>query len=153
MVSLVCQVNLLYLIFDGLFSFWLQCIYMCIFSHTFYCCYRPLPLHWAFAILWSFPFFPLFSFFFLFFSCLFFIILIFKFFKHSIFFLYLFLCLPFLLFFSPCSWTLMYINLLHLPLFKFAYLFFLFFFPFFPFLSTYLLVLFSLLYFLLGTLL
>jgi len=40
----------------------------------------------------------------------------------------------------------MYINLLHLPLFNFAYLFF-------PFLSIYLLVLFSLFYFPLDTLL
>ena len=32
-------------------------MYMCIFSHTFYCCYKPLPLHWVFAVLWSFPFF------------------------------------------------------------------------------------------------
>ena len=43
----------------------------------------------------------------------------------------------------------MYINILHLPLFNFAYLFFLFF----PFLSTYLLVLFSLLYSQIGILL
>ena len=44
-------------------------MYMCVFSHTFYCCYKPLPLRWAFTILWSFPF----SFFFLlpFFSFLF----------------------------------------------------------------------------------
>ena len=34
-------------------------MYMCIFSHTFYCCYKPLPLCWAFAVLWSFPFFSL----------------------------------------------------------------------------------------------
>ena len=26
-------------------------------SHIFYCCYKPLPLYWAFAILWSFPFY------------------------------------------------------------------------------------------------
>ena len=38
-------------------------IYMCIFSNTFYCCYKPLPLHWAFAVLWSFPFFFLLFFF------------------------------------------------------------------------------------------
>ena len=25
-------------------------------SHIVYCCYKPLPLHWAFAVLWSFPF-------------------------------------------------------------------------------------------------
>ena len=33
---------------------------MCIFSHTFHCCYKPLPLHWAFAVMWSFPFPPFF---------------------------------------------------------------------------------------------
>ena len=33
--------------------------------------------------------------------------------------------MPFLLLFSPCNYYLMYINLLHLPLFNFAYLFFL----------------------------
>ena len=110
----------------GMFSLW---VYMCmyIFSHTFYCCYKRLPLHWAFALLWSFPFFFLSSSTF-FFS--FFIVLIFNFLKPIIFFLHLFLCLPFLLFFSPCSSSLMYINL-HLPLFNFAYLFFLFF-LFFP---------------------
>ena len=44
-------------------------------QHTFYCCYKPLPLGWAFAVLWSFPFF----FFFIFlYSVLFFIFLIFK---------------------------------------------------------------------------
>ena len=40
-------------------------------QHTFYCCYKPLPLGWAFAVLWSFPFF-LFSFFFILFSFLYF---------------------------------------------------------------------------------
>ena len=36
-------------------------MYMCIFRHTFYC-YKSLPLHWAFAVLWSFLsfFLPLF---------------------------------------------------------------------------------------------
>ena len=48
----------------------------------------------------------------------------FNFLKPIIFFVHLFLCLPFLLFFSPCSYSLMYINP-HLPLFNFAYLFFL----------------------------
>ena len=100
---------------------------MCIFSHSFYCCYKPLHLHWAFAVLWSFPFFLLLPFFKK--SFLFFIILTFNFFKPIIFFLHIFLCLPFLLFFSPCSSSLMYINL-HLPLFNFAYLFFLFFLSF-----------------------
>jgi len=46
-------------------------MYMCIFSHTFYCCYKPLPLCWAFAVLPSFPLFPFFSFLFLFFSIFF----------------------------------------------------------------------------------
>ena len=41
-------------------------MYTCIFSHTFYCCYKPLPICWAFTVLWSFPVFLfLFSFFFL----------------------------------------------------------------------------------------
>jgi len=32
--------------------------------HIFHCCLKPLPLHWAFAVLWSFPLsFLLFSFF------------------------------------------------------------------------------------------
>ena len=39
----------------------LMYMYMCIFGLTFYCCYKPLPLFWAFAVLWSFPFlFPFF---------------------------------------------------------------------------------------------
>jgi len=97
-------------------------MYVCIFSHTFYCCYKPLPLCWGLAVLWSSPFLFLFSFFFQFCSFLFFIILIFK---PMIIFLHLFLCLLFLLFFSPCSYSLMYINLLHFPLFKIAYLLFL----------------------------
>ena len=80
----------------------------------FYCYHKPLPLHWAFAVLWSFPLF-LFSIF---------LILIFNF-LNLLFFLYLFPCLLFLLFFSPCSWSLTYRNLLYLPLFNFAYLFFL----------------------------
>ena len=58
LIDIICQVNLLYFIFVGLFWFclWVY-MYMCIFSHTFYCCYKPLPLHWTFAVLWSFPFF------------------------------------------------------------------------------------------------
>ena len=51
------------------------------------------------------------------FLCFFFV------FFNLLFYLHLFLCLPFSLFFSPCSYSLMYINLLHLPLFNFAYLF------------------------------
>ena len=42
-----------------------------------------------------------------------------------IFFLHLFYCLLLLLFFSHCSQSLIYINLLYLPLWNFAYLFFL----------------------------
>ena len=70
-------------------------VYMCIFSHTFYC-YKPLALPWAFAVLQSFPFsFLLFYFFSLFYN--------FNFLNLLYFFLHLFLCLPILLFFSPCS--------------------------------------------------
>ena len=46
-------------------------------------------------------------------------------FNLLLFFLHLFLCLLFLLYFSPCSESLTYINLLYLPLFNLAYLFFL----------------------------
>ena len=74
----------------------------------------------GFCSLWSFLFFL--SCFVSFFFSLFYN---FNFFKPTIFFLHLFLCLPSLLFFSPYSSSLMYINLLHLPLFNFAYLFFL----------------------------
>ena len=34
---------------------WWVYMYTCIFSHTFYC-YKPLPLWWASAVLWRFPF-------------------------------------------------------------------------------------------------
>jgi len=69
LVSFVNWVDLLYFIFVGLFRFclWVY-MYMCIFSHTFYCCYKPLPVRGAFAVLWSFLFFflpPFFSFSFL----------------------------------------------------------------------------------------
>ena len=112
-------------------------LYMCIFNYIFYCCYKLLPLCWAFTVLWNFHFFL--SFFFLFpFFIIFLKILIYIYFKPIIFFcIYSFVCL------SYCSFplvVLMNINTLHLPLFNFAYLFFLFF--FFSFLSTYLLVLF-----------
>ena len=40
------------------FAYGCICMYVCIFSHNFYCCYKPRPLHWAFAVLWRFPFFP-----------------------------------------------------------------------------------------------
>ena len=70
-------------------------MYMCIFSHTFYCCYKLLPLRWTFAVLWNFSFF-LFSFFFFFF-----IILIFNFLNLLYFFyIYSFVCL------SYCSFPL-----------------------------------------------
>ena len=69
-----------------------------------------------FAFLFSFYFLPFLS------SFLSFIIVIFK---PILFFLHVFLCLPFLVFFSHCSQSLMYINLLHLPLSNFACLFFL----------------------------
>jgi len=100
------------------FCLWMY-MYMWIFSHPFYC-YKPLPLHWAFAfcgVSLFFFFLPPFS--------SFFTVLIFNFFNLLYFFLHLFLCLPFLLSFSPCSQPLMYINLLYLPLSNFAYLFFL----------------------------
>ena len=69
-------------------------MYMCIFSHTFYCCYRPLPLHWAFAVLWSFlspspsPFSFLLFFSFLFYNFNFYNILYF-------FYSYFFICLSY----------------------------------------------------------
>ena len=78
-------------------------IYMCVYSVTFYCCYKPLHLHWAFAVPWSFPFtsFFLASSVFFFFNSFFFIILTFHFFKPIIFFLhYSFVCL------SYCSFPL-----------------------------------------------
>ena len=38
-------------------------VYVCVYIQSyFYCCYKPLPLCWAFAVLQSFPFFFLFSF-------------------------------------------------------------------------------------------
>ena len=68
-------------------------MYVCIFSHTFYCCYKPLPLHWVLAVLWSFPFFPLFSFFSILFS---FLLYNFNFLKAIIFFdIYSFVCLSY----------------------------------------------------------
>ena len=60
--------------------------YICIFSHTFYCCQKPLPLYWAFAVLWSFPFFLLYSFFFSIFN---FLNLLY------FFYLYIFVCLSY----------------------------------------------------------
>ena len=89
----LCSLGLsivLYFCWIALICLWVY-MYMCIFSHTFYCCYKPLPLCWGFAVLWSFSFFFLLPFFFLFF----FIILSFRFLKAIIFFLHLFLCLPF----------------------------------------------------------
>ena len=75
----LCSLGQSIVLYVGLFRFWLWVhMYMCIFSHTFYCCYKALPLCWAFAVLWSFLFFISFFFFLLPFSFLFFIILIFK---------------------------------------------------------------------------
>ena len=115
--------------------------YMCICSHTFYCCHKPLPVCWAFAVLWTFPFF--------FFFCLLSIFFILIFETYCFF---LFICLIFLLFFfhlqlifnvykSSLSTSIQ----LYISLSSFFY--------FFPFLLTYALVLFSLLYSSLGTLL
>ena len=150
MFSFVHQVNLLYFIFLGLFWFWLWVyMYICIFSHTFYFCYKPLTLCWVFAVLWSFPlslpplfFFP--SFF------LFFIILTFNFLNWLHFFVYIYSLFAFHTDLSPlqviCN---VYVFFIYLYLALHIYSFFLFF----PFLSTYLLILFSLLYSPLGTLL
>ena len=82
------------------FCLWVY-MYICILSHTFYCGYKPLHLHWAFGVLWRFPFYSFFLsslFRFFLFS---FIILTFNVLESTMFFLHLFLCLPFLLFFSP----------------------------------------------------
>ena len=68
-LCLLCQSIVLYFCWTVLYLLKVF-LYMCIFSHTFYCCYKPLPLHWAFASLWSFLFFFSFSTF----SFLFFII-------------------------------------------------------------------------------
>ena len=122
---------------------------MCIFSHTFYCCLN-VCLHVGlllFCGVFLISFFHSSAFFLPFF---FFITLILNILKPSIFFLHLFLCLSFLLFFSPCSLYLVYINLLHLPLFNFAYQFLLSFLSFLS--SQHMLVLFSLLSSPLGTL-
>ena len=116
MVSFVHQVSLLYFIFVGLIWFCL-CVYMYIFSHTFYCC-KPLPLHWAFAGLWSFPFFTFFlsfSFFFLIFIILIFLNLLYVFYIYSFTF-------PTVLFPLAVK-SLMFMNHLHLSLFNFAFLF------------------------------
>ena len=77
-------------------------VYVYIQSH-FLSLFKLLPPCWAFAVLWSFPYF-----FFLyssaFFLPFFFLIdSILNILKPIIFFLHLFLCLSFLLFFSPCS--------------------------------------------------
>ena len=94
--SIYCFLLLLLL---DCFDFAYGCICMCVYSVTFYCYYKPLHLHWAFAVLWSFPFFPFFSSFRFFKSFLFFYN--FNFFKPIIFFLhYSFVCL------SYCSFLL-----------------------------------------------
>ena len=105
------------------------CIFIWVYSVTLFIAFINLCLYLVFlqfyrVFLFS-PFFFLLLFFFLFL-----IILSFNFFKPSIFFLHLCLCLPFLLFFSPCSWSLMYIYLHRLPLFNFAYLVFIHFLSF-----------------------
>jgi len=74
------------LIFNGLLWFCLQVyMYICIFSHTFWCCYKLLHVHWAFAVLRSFPFFFPFFFllFFLFFITLTFLNLLYFFYIYS----------------------------------------------------------------------
>jgi len=89
------------LFLSNCFDFAYGCICICKVSHTFYCCYKPLPPRWAFAVLWSFPlFFSLLSSFFHFFSSfLLFVILISNFFKPIIFFyIYPFVCLSTLLY-------------------------------------------------------
>ena len=82
------------------FAYGCICIYACIFSHSFCCCYKPLPLHWAFAVLWSFPFFS-FSLSSSFFPLLFhnFNLKIFK--PIMFFYIYCFVCLSYCSF--PCS--------------------------------------------------
>ena len=35
-----------------------------VYNHTFHCCHKPVPLHWASAVLWSFPFLFILPFFF-----------------------------------------------------------------------------------------
>ena len=119
---------------------------MCIFSHSFYCCYKPLSVLWAFAVLWSFPLFPLYSNFFSFF--LFSLIVIFNLLNLLYFFyIYSFVCLstvlsPLQLIFNVYKSSSTSVSLGISALF---------FFSFFPFLSTYLQVLFSLLYSPLGS--
>ena len=103
-------------------------------SHIFYC-YKLLTLCCAFAVLLSVPF------------TFFYVLIFFQFFKPIIF----STLIPLFVFPTVLiPLQLIYINLLYLPLFNFAYLFLL---SFSPFLSTYLLVLFSLLYSPHGTLL
>ena len=87
------------------FDFAYGYINICLYSITFfYCCYKPLHTHWAFAPLWSFPF--LFYFFIFFFLLLFFLSfynLKFQFFKIYYIFSTFFPLFSFLLFFSPCN--------------------------------------------------
>ena len=116
MGSICCTVFLL-----DCFNFAHGCICICVYSVTLFIVAKNLCLHIGLLQFCGVfhSFFP-FSFFFLFF-----LFYTFNFLKPIIFFLHLFLCLPFLLFISPCSYCLMYINLLHLPLFNFVYSFFL----------------------------
>ena len=93
--SFVHQVNQsIVFYFAGVFWFCLWVYkYMCIFSHTFYSCDKPLLLHWILTVLWRFPCFPIYFWFFLLFSI--FIVLNFNF-LNILYFLHLFHCLPFL---------------------------------------------------------
>ena len=101
------------------FDFAYGCICICVYSVTLSIVIN-LCLYIELLSSVEFSFFPLFSFFFHFF-----LFYNFNFLKSIIFFLHSFLHLPFILFFTPCSWSLVYINLLHLPLFNLTYLFFL----------------------------
>ena len=110
------------------FDFAYGCICIRVYSLKTFIAVINLCLYVGLLQFWSvflcFPFFFLLPFFFFYL----FIILIYNLYKSIMFFLHLILCLPFLLFFSPCSSSLMYIDLLHLPLLNWACLFFLFFF-------------------------
>ena len=136
-ISFVCQVNLLYLNFVGLLWFCLW-VYTYIFSHTSYCCKKPLPLYWAFAVLWSYPFFPFFL------SSIFFLFPFFYNFNFLnlllFFYIYSFVC------FSYCFSPLQLIFNIYKSFSSTSVQFCISILSFFPFLSMYLLVLFSLLY-------
>ena len=122
-------------------------MYTYLFSHTFYCYYKPLPLHWVFAVLWSFPFFILFFFLLPFLFPSFLIILLFK--KPITFFSIFILLFAFPAVLFPLQLT---FNVYKSSSTLYSTLHVYSFFSFFPFCSTYLLVLFSLLYSPLDTL-